>query len=71
MNDHRCDATDGSVLLEMVRIGSYLRVAALDPATATEVSVIGPATQGEAALRRLAAAKLARAVARRRTGRDG
>ena len=56
------------VLLEFHRIGGSVKVSAVDPATGTEVSIIGPATAGEAELRRAAINKLNYVLARR-TGR--
>jgi hypothetical protein len=46
------------VLFEYRRIGAQMRVAALDPATGTEVVVIVPASATEAQVRTLAIAKL-------------
>ena len=57
---------DGSVILEFSRIGATVRVAALDPATLTEVVIQGPAAAGEAALRGAALRKLAYVLERRR-----
>ena len=54
------------VLLEFRRIGSAVKVTAVDPATQIEVSIQGPATAGEAALRRTVIAKLEYVLARRR-----
>lgn len=51
-------------ILEFVRIGRLLRVSALDQATLVEATVYGPAATGEAALQRLALAKLRRAIER-------
>jgi hypothetical protein len=61
-------AADGraedEVLFEWQQVGGTLRVAAIDPATGVEVVVFGPASAGAAALRRLAARKLAFRLAR-------
>lgn len=46
------------VLFEFRRIGTSVKVSAVDPATGTEVSIIGPAGAGEVALRRVALQKL-------------
>jgi len=46
------------VLLEYVEIGGSVRACAIDVATGTEVSIVGPASAGEAALRRNALARL-------------
>lgn len=45
------------VLVEIRRVGSYLRATATDPATLTEVVVVGP-INAEAQLRRTVLAKL-------------
>lgn len=46
------------ILFEFRPLGRSVRVSAIDPATDTEVIVIGPAGSGEAGLRRVAARKL-------------
>ena len=46
------------VVFEFVRIGHVIRVSALDSSTLQEVTIQGPASAGEAALRRTAMAKL-------------
>lgn len=51
-------------ILEFLRVGNLLRVSALDPASLVEVVVYGPRTASEAALARLALAKLRRAIER-------
>lgn len=56
------------VLFEFVRIGGYMKVVAIDPETATEVSVVGPATGSREILKRTAMNKL-RYVLRRDGGR--
>jgi hypothetical protein len=45
-------------LFEFRRVGRYVRVAAVDPATNTEVVVVGAADGGEALLRQTALRKL-------------
>jgi hypothetical protein len=55
----------GEILFECTRLGDSVRVAAIDPASNTEVVVFGPAAAGEAALRELARRKLRRALQRR------
>ncbi len=57
---------DDAAILEFSRIGATVRVAALDPATLTEVVIQGPAAAGEAALRGAALRKLAYVLERRR-----
>lgn len=48
----------GDILFEFHRIGSYLKVVAIDADTATEISVVGPATGSRELLKRTAIAKL-------------
>jgi ribosomal protein L18E len=53
------------VLFELRRQGRFVRVSAIDPATNTEVVVVGPSAAGDLALRQSAARKLARVVAQK------
>ena len=46
------------VYFEFVVIGRHVKVCAIDAATGTEVSVMGPATASQADLQRLALRKL-------------
>jgi hypothetical protein len=46
------------ILFELTQFGKLVRVTAIDPATLQEVTIQGPASAGEAMLRRAAAAKL-------------
>ena len=55
----------GEVLLELTRNGPYLKCSAVHAATGREVSAVGPADQPEA-LKRVAIAKLKRALATER-----
>ena len=48
------------VYFEFTAIGMTVKVVAIDAATGTEVSVIGPANAAQADLQRLALGKLAR-----------
>jgi hypothetical protein len=48
----------GRYLLEFVSIGHAVKVSALDPATGTEVSIVGPANGGRELLSRTAVRKL-------------
>lgn len=57
---------DEDVLLEYRRVGQIMRVAAVDPATNTEVVIQGPADAGKAALARTALAKLRYVLARKK-----
>jgi hypothetical protein len=54
----------GEVILEFVQIGALVRVSAMEPNSLTEVVIYGPASAGEAALRRTVLCKLDYAVAR-------
>lgn len=54
------------VLFEFQRVGNILRVHAIDPVTGTEVIMIADPRQGEAAIKRLAARKLAYVLAKNR-----
>ncbi|BAI71643.1 hypothetical protein AZL_010050 [Azospirillum sp. B510] len=49
---------DGEVLFEFQRVGSYLKVIAIDAATGVEVTVAGPATGSLELLKRTAINKL-------------
>ena len=62
---------DDATILEFTRIGAIVRVAALDPATLTEVVIQGPAAACEAALRAAALRKLAYVLDRRRSAKRG
>ncbi|GIK82168.1 MAG: serine hydroxymethyltransferase [Pseudorhodoplanes sp.] len=51
--------TDGrEVLFEYRAIGAVVRVAAIDVATGTEITVMGPASAAQSDLQRLALSKL-------------
>lgn len=52
------------VYFEFVTIGTTVKVMAIDGATGTEVSVMGPASAAQADLERLALAKLKLRLAR-------
>jgi hypothetical protein len=54
------------VILEFVRIGALIRVSAMDPTSLTEVVIYGPASAGEATLRRAVLRKLDYVRARQR-----
>jgi len=58
-------ALDRRILFEIIRLGAYLKVSAIDPQTLTEVSVIGPAkAESVEAMKRIALRKLQRAIER-------
>lgn len=54
----------GEVILEFVPIGALIRVSATEPKSLTEVVIYGPASAGEAALRRTVLCKLDYVLAR-------
>lgn len=61
--------SDGNeVIVEFHRVGACVKVSAIDPATLTEVSIVGDPAAGEAALTKAAVRKLAY-VLERRAGR--
>ena len=47
------------VLIEIQQIGNAVKVAAIDPETLIEVSIVGSPSAGEEALKRVAVRKLA------------
>ena len=51
-------ADDGEVILEIMRVGAYLKVSAIDPVSLIEVSVMGPSSGGIELARRAAVRKL-------------
>jgi hypothetical protein len=57
---NRADAPRRSseILFEFSAIGNSIKVCAVDPVTMREVSIIGPVTAGEGALKRAAVQKL-------------
>jgi hypothetical protein len=59
-----CNAGLGDVYFELTRLGSTVKVVAIDGTTGTEVSVIGPSSAAQSDLERLALAKLRVRLAR-------
>ena len=59
----------GEVILEFVQIGALIRVSAMEPTSLTEVVIYGPASAGEAALRRTVLCKRDYVLARHDTKR--
>jgi hypothetical protein len=59
------DIDPGEVILEFVQIGALMRVSAMEPKSLTEVVIYGPASAGEAALRRVVLRKLDHTLGRR------
>lgn len=54
------------ILIEIQQIGNSVKVAAIDPETLIEVSIVGPPSAGEEALKRAAARKLAWVLEKKR-----
>ena len=50
--------TDRDVLIEIVTLGDYAKVSAIDTVSGTEVSLVGPATCDTASLKAAALRKL-------------
>lgn len=65
----RQDLAPDEVILEFVRVGSLVRVSAMEPKTLTEVVIYGPARASEAALRRIVLRKLDYVLERHARGR--
>jgi len=57
-------AAEREVIFEFRRVGSAVKVSAVDVATGTEVSIVGDPAVGEVALQRLARQKLDYVLAR-------
>jgi hypothetical protein len=58
------DSQSREVYFEITLVGATAKVAAIDAASGTEVSVFGPAHAAETELKRLAVAKLRARIAR-------
>jgi hypothetical protein len=52
------------IIFEIVRLGDYVKVSAVDPITMVEVSVTGPSKGPIEVVKQIAANKLKRALAR-------
>lgn len=59
------------VLLEFRRVGKLVKVTAVDPVSLIEVTIQGPASAPQEALRRAAVAKLSYVLARKIPPRKG
>ena len=60
----------GRVYFEFHQVGDYVRVAAIDPITNTEVHIVGDPSAGDAALKRIAIRKLRYVIAKNTPDRD-
>lgn len=56
------------VIFEFIQVGNSIKVTAVDPATLTEVSIVGPLTASEAQLRATALRKLEYVLKRKAEG---
>jgi len=54
------------ILYEYHRVGNYVKVSAIDPASFTEVCIVGPASATQSALESLAKKKLIYVLNKRR-----
>lgn len=61
-------APKGEVLIEMRRIGAYVKVTAFDPVSLVEVSIVGAARAPETQLRAAAIKRLEYVLAKGRQG---
>ncbi len=62
------DFDEGEVLLEFTRIGNSVKVAAVDPVTTVEVSIVGPASAPRLQLERAAVRKLGYILGKQKGG---
>ena len=51
-------APDKRVIIEFVKVGAYVKVSAIDPATRVEVSIVGDPSMSQSILERTAVQKL-------------
>ncbi len=58
-------AAPDDIIIEFYRVGAYVKVSAVDPATLTEVSIVGDPAVGETLLKRQARRKLAYVLAKK------
>lgn len=59
-------AAEREIIFEFLRVGSALKVTAVDAETGVEASIVGDPAAGEASLRRLAKQKLDYVMSRKR-----
>ena len=62
--------SERDVIFEFQRIGATVKVSAIDMTTGIEVSIVGPASAGEATLRQTALKKLDYVLAKSGSGDD-
>ncbi|WP_341701976.1 hypothetical protein [Ferrovibrio sp.] len=66
---HATGSGDGDAIIEFRRIGAALKVIAVDPATGTEVSMVGDPRLSQQELARLAVRKLQFVLKKQQQGR--
>ena len=66
---HATGSGDGQAIVEFRRIGAALKVIAIDPATGTEVSMVGDPRLSRQELARLAVRKLQYVLQKQQQGR--
>ena len=59
LDENLREANLAEILFEFHRVGSYVRIVAIDPKTGVEVTTVGPQRYGVEMLKRAAAQKLA------------
>ena len=64
MPENDSNAGPREIYFELIRLGTSIKVVAIDAATGLEVSIVGPARAAPSDLERLAAAKLKARIAR-------
>jgi hypothetical protein len=66
MADNDPNAGPRQIYFELIKLGTSMKVVAIDAATGLEVSIVGPASAAQSDLERLAVAKLKARIARER-----
>ena len=64
MDENDPHARRREIYFELIRLGTSMKVVAIDGATGVEVSIVGPANAAQSDLERLALAKLKARLAR-------
>ena len=62
MSAPRQTLTERRIIFEIIRLGDYVKVCAVDPVTMIEVAAIGPARGPIEAIKQVALRKLRRAI---------
>jgi hypothetical protein len=67
-DDFNFGPNSGGVIFEIVRVGAYAKVVAIDAMSGREATVVGPARGHDESLKRMAIQKLRRAMQARPDG---